>query len=93
MSLNCTEIPETSTFCALPEIISADAPEKIYISPVGCSGIVRRKNERNVSINPRLEEIMNEISAQMPADEIEKKSRIQPRGRFSQELEAAKMAI
>ena len=36
---------------------------------------------------------MNEISAQMPADEIEKKSRIQPRGRFSQELEAAKMAI
>ena len=91
--LNCSEIPETTHFCALPEIISADAPEKIYISPVGCSGIVRRKNERNVSINPRLEEIMIEISSQMPADEIEKKSRIQPRGRFSQELEATRRAI
>ena len=84
--LNCTEMPETSVFCALPEIISADAPEKIYISPVGCSGIVRRKNERNVSINPRLEEILIKISSQMSADEIEKKSRIQPRGRFSQKF-------
>ena len=91
--LNCTEIPETSVFCTLPEIISADAPKEIYISPVGCSGIVRRKNERNVSINPRLEEIMIKISSQMPADEIEKKSRIQPRGRFSQELEAEKIAM
>lgn len=91
--LNCTEIPETSVFCTLPEIISANVPENIYISPVGCSGIVRRKNERNVSINPRLEEIMVYISAQMSADEIEKKSRIQPRGRLSQELEVAKITL
>ena len=90
--LNCTEMPETSVFCALPEIVSADAPEKIYISPVGCSGIVRRKNERNVSINPRLEKIMIEISVQMSEEEIEKRSRIQPRGRFSQKLEATKMS-
>lgn len=91
--LNCTEIPESCAFCTLPEIISANAPERIYISPVGCSGIVRRKNERNASINPRLEEILVNISAQMSADEIEKKSRIQPRGRFSQELEAIKIAL
>ncbi|MBQ8087759.1 MAG: DNA cytosine methyltransferase [Clostridia bacterium] len=91
--LNCTEIPETCVFCTLPEIVSADAPAAIYISPVGCSGIVRRKNERNASINPRLEEIMNDIASQMPMDEIERKSRIQQRGRFSQELGAAKIAI
>lgn len=91
--LNCTEIPEMSVFCTLPEIISATVPEKIYISPVGCSGIVRRKNERNMSINPRLEELMVNISAQMSSDEIEKKSRIQPRGRFSQELRTAKIAL
>lgn len=93
VSLNCTEIPETRVFCTLPEIVSADAPEKVYISPVGCSGIVRRKNERCVSMNPRLEKIMNKIMAQMSEDEIEKKSRIQPRGLFSQKLEAAKIAI
>ncbi len=89
-SLNCTEIPEECTFRALPEIISPDAPEEIYISPVGCSGIVRRKNECNASINPRLEKIMNETAGQMPADEIERKSRIQPRGRLSRRLEEAR---
>lgn len=93
ISLNCTEIPESSVFLALPEIISADAPEKIYISPVGCSGIIRRKKERRVSINPRLEELLNKIAAQMPAEEIEKKSRIQPRGRFSKELESTRITI
>lgn len=91
--LNCTEIPEKSLFCALPEIISANAPEEIYISPVGCSGIVRRKNERNASINQRLERILKNIVAQMPEEEIERISRVQQRGRFSQELEAAQMAI
>ena len=80
-------------FCTLPEIISAEVSEKLYISPVGCAGIIRRKNERNISINPRLEEIMNSIASQMSADEIEKKSRIQPRGRYSQDNQTTKIAI
>lgn len=84
--LNCTEKPENCSFCALPNIISSDAPERIYISPVGCSGILRRKNERGISINQRLEEIMLQISSQMPTDEIERRSRVQPRGRFGQTL-------
>lgn len=91
--LNCTEMPEFCTYSFLSDIISADVPESIYISPVGCSGIIRRKNERSVSMNPRLEEIMIKISAQMSADEIEKKSRIQPRGRFNQEFKTANMAL
>ena len=83
MVLNCTAIPEHSKFASLQDIISADAPEAIYISPVGCQGILRRKNERNISINPRLEEILLEIAAKMPAEEIEKKSLIQRRGKYS----------
>lgn len=93
ISLNCTDMPETSIFCTLSEIISADAPENIYISPVGCSGILRRKNERKTSINPQLEEILIQVSSQMPADEIEKKSRIQLRGRFSREHETERISI
>lgn len=70
--LNCTAIPEHSNFVSLQNIISADAPEAIYLSPVGCQGILRRKKERNISINLRLEEILSEIAAKMPAEEIEK---------------------
>lgn len=81
--INCTSIPENSTFTDMKNIVSADAPEEIYISPVGCYGIVRRKQERNLKINERLEEVLLSISSQMSAEEIEKRSRVQKRGRFS----------
>ena len=82
-ALNCTSIPEICEFKDMSAIASPDAPEDIYISPVGCYGIVRRKQERNLKINPRLEEILLSISSQMSLEEIEKRSRIQKRGRFS----------
>ncbi len=81
--LNCTAIPEVCDFKDMSDIVSPDAPEDIYISPVGCYGIVRRKIERNLKINERLEEVLLSISSQMTAEEIEKRSRIQKRGRFS----------
>ena len=82
-SLNCTAIPEKCSFTSMKEIVSPDAPDDIYISPVGCYGIVRRKMERNLKINPRLEEVLLSISSEMAPEEIEKRSRVQQRGRFS----------
>ncbi len=83
LTLNCTCIPENCVFSDMHDIVSADAPEDIYISPVGCYGIVRRKQERNLNINSRLEEVLLNISSQMTPEEIEKRSRVQKRGRFS----------
>ena len=82
-SLNCTSLPEKCSFANMKDIVSPDAPDDIYISPVGCYGIVRRKMERNLKINPRLEEVLLSISSEMTPEEIEKRSRIQHRGRFS----------
>ncbi len=82
--LNCTSIPEVCSFSSMKDIVSVDAPDAIYISPVGCYGIIRRKMERNLKINPRLEKILLSISSEMPPEEIEKKSRKQKRGRFSE---------
>lgn len=81
--LNCTSIPEVCEFKDMRAIVSPDAPEDIYISPVGCYGIIRRKQERNLKINARLEEVLLSISSQMSAEEIDKRSRIQKRGKFS----------
>jgi len=81
--LNCTSTPEKCTFSDMRNVVSDDASETIYISPVGCQGIVRRKEERNLSINLRLEEILLEIAATMSAEDIERRSRVQKRGRFS----------
>ncbi len=87
-SLNCSAIPEHCTFAGMDSIVSPDAPEDIYISPVGCFGIVRRKKERNLKINARLEEVLLSISSEMSPEEIEKRSRVQRRGRFSTPSEA-----
>jgi DNA (cytosine-5)-methyltransferase 1 len=81
--INCTAVPENSRFISLKEIVSPDAHESIYITPVGCYGIIRRKQERNLSINSRLEQVLLSISAEMDSKEIEKRSRLQKRGRFS----------
>lgn len=87
LTLNCTSTPENVECTDMSAIVSADVPKDIYISPVGCFGIVRRKQERNLKINPRLEEILLSIASQMTPEEIEKRSCVQKRGRFSTALE------
>ncbi len=81
--LNGTEIPENPIVGNLFDIIEVDAPENFYISPVGCKGILRRKAERQLTINPRLEEVLKSISSQWSDEKIEAISRVQSRGRFS----------
>ena len=82
-TLNVGAIPENSVFSSMENIVSSDVPEDIYISPVSCFGIVRRKRERNLKMNQRLEEVLLRISSEMDEEEIEKRSRIQRRGRYS----------
>ena len=93
ISLNCSATPEHCTFAGMDSIVSPDAPEDIYISPVGCFGIIRRKKERNLKINARLEEVLLSISSQMSPEEIEKRSRVQRRGRFSTPNEAKEAEV
>lgn len=87
--LNGTEQPEIIASSNIADIIQTDVPENFYISPAGCAGIIRRKNERNLNINRRLEQILYEISSQWTDEEILKKSLIQKRGRFSSVVPAA----
>ena len=78
-NINCTEIPDNIIESNMKDIISIDAPQNIYISPVGCTGILRRKDERNINMNERLENVMKNISSQMSFEEIERISRRQKR--------------
>ena len=87
---NCTEKPNNYHIGSLYSIIDANAPKDIYLSPVGCYGIIRRAYERNLSLNKWLEKILIETSKQLPKDEIEKKSSQQKRGKFSQLMSTEK---
>jgi len=83
LKINCSEQPSKPVFGNLFDVIDVDAPENFYITPAGCKGILRRKEERKLSINPRLEEVLRQISSTWSDEKIEKISRKQSRGRFS----------
>jgi DNA (cytosine-5)-methyltransferase 1 len=81
VELNCSSQPETSVFGSLKDIVSTESvDENLYLTPVACYGILRRGGNR---INPRLKEVLTEISSRMSVEEIEERSKIQPRGEES----------
>lgn len=82
-TINCAAYPEKTVYASMENVISVNTDESIFISPVGCQGIVRRTQERSININTRLKDVLTSIASTMSADEIERKSRIQHRGRFS----------
>ena len=88
--INISPQPNDCKFGDMSDIVSSDAPEEIYISPTGCFGIIRRKRERNLRINPRLEEVLLNISSMWSAEDIEKRSRVQKRGRFSESVDGSR---
>lgn len=89
-SINTTGTPEHVIRSNIADVIDTDAEERVFISPVGCRGILRRAEERGVKMNARLKGIMERIAAQLPEEEIERISRILPRGAYSRSFSAAK---
>jgi DNA (cytosine-5)-methyltransferase 1 len=81
--LNSDTRPNQPQFGRLFDIIDVTAPENFFITPVGCKGILRRRDERRLTINARLEATLARISAQWTDEEIDEISRKQPRGKFS----------
>lgn len=80
--LNGSPIPNDYKLGKIKDIIFTNADEKYYISPVGCKGILRRAEERGININLRLKYYLRFIASKMSDKDIEKISRIQPRGSY-----------
>jgi DNA (cytosine-5)-methyltransferase 1 len=83
MYLNCSSCPLDHNTGKLFDVVDVNADERYYITPVGCKGILRRKEERGIAINKKLEAILEKISSKMTDEEIEMRSRVQKRGKFS----------
>lgn len=76
---NCSDAPNDFVPSSMMDIVTSSVGEELYVSPVGCYGILRRKEERHMHINPELEKILIRISSTMSKEEIERRSRIQSR--------------
>jgi len=85
--INCSERPERVQCGNLFDVIDVNAEENFYITPTGCKGILRRSDERQLTINKRLASVLQSISSLWSDEKIESLSRIQTRGRFSLNIE------
>lgn len=64
--LNASLIPNNPLEGNISDIVQdEDVPEKFYLSPQACKGILRRKNERNIKMNSELERLMTIISEEL----------------------------
>lgn len=58
--LNCSLKPENCKFGDMRKIITETVSEKLFISSVGCKGILRRAKTRNQIVNQRLKKYLVE---------------------------------
>ena len=86
-TINCSERPEYAKYGNLFDVVDVNAEENFYITPTGCKGILRRRDERQLTINNRLESVLQSISSMWSDEKIELLSRKQTRGRFSLSIE------
>lgn len=55
---NIGESPSVENVSILSQILEAEVPEKYYLSPKACSGILRRAEKRGKNLPPLLEAVL-----------------------------------
>lgn len=61
MTLNTGEFPSEGRESTLSQILQANVPEKYYLSPKACAGILRRAEKRGKELPPMLKEALEEV--------------------------------
>lgn len=82
--LNTSAVPNNVVNSALIDIVEVDVPEKFYISPQGCAGILRRTQENDLNLNEKLEVVLKRISSQSPTTDEVKSGRPLTRIQFQE---------
>lgn len=57
--INASKMPYDYKLANMVDIADTNVPEKFYITPKGCAGILRRKYEHNAGMNGRLETVLD----------------------------------
>src|SRR3990167_9252235 len=64
LMLSSLEFPSAAAVCSLSQVLEADAPQKYYLSPRACQGILRRAEKRGKSLPPFLQASLEQVAQQ-----------------------------
>lgn len=73
VTLSGSEWPSDAAVCSLSDVLeTGDVPEKYFLSPKACRGILRRAAKRGRELPPALHEALTAVAAEATPDEDEK---------------------
>ena len=58
LTLSGSEWPNAAVACSLSDILETDVPQKFYLSPRACAGILRRAERRGKALPPMLHQAL-----------------------------------
>ena len=66
LTLSTSEYPSDAVVCSLSDILeTGDVPQKYYLSPKACAGILRRAEKRGKSLPPYLAEALQAVASEL----------------------------
>lgn len=66
LTLNFTEWPNDAGVCSLSEVLETDVPQKFFLSPAACRGILRRAAKRGRELPPALRAALQNTAGEAP---------------------------
>jgi hypothetical protein len=63
---NISEWPNDAAVCSLLQILETDMPQKYFLSPTACAGILRRAAKRGKDLPPLLAHVLKAVAASAP---------------------------
>jgi hypothetical protein len=64
LTLNISEWPNAAEECSLSQVLEVDVPQRYFLSPDACKGIIRRAGKRGKKIPPFLERSLQAVLEQ-----------------------------
>jgi len=68
LTLSTSEWPSDAVVCLLSDVFEiGDVPQRFFLSPTACAGIIRRAEKRGKKLPPSLDQALRTVAQTLPA--------------------------
>jgi hypothetical protein len=68
LTLSTSEWPSDAVVCLLSDVLEiGEVPQRFFLSPTACAGIIRRAEKRGKKLPPSLDQALRTVAQTLPA--------------------------